>query len=137
MKQLFFILLVFSGAFFVSCESDGEDEPLLAPDERIQGKWVISSSEILGQTVPGDGSYLEFHSCETNCGGIDYIASDETSGEFSYTLNDNGTLITIVDDSPDGGAYNGEWDILEFSNSKIVITAETFLGPLRMEMNKE
>lgn len=136
MKKVLFAFVILVSGTLAACESS-EDEVLVAPEERIQGRWIIDNSQILGQTVPGDGSYLEFDACGTDCGGIDYMAADDSQGTFTYVLNAEGTTVTIQDDTPDGGAYNGQWDILEFTNSSMVITGNTILGTLRMELSKQ
>lgn len=70
----------------------------------LEGKWTITSQEILTQVIPGDGSYMQFNACSCSCSGVDYKASDITSGTFSDLLNEAGTVITIDDNSSDGGS---------------------------------
>ena len=113
-----------------------EKEEALTPAQLIEGKWTITSQEILTTVIPGDGSYLQFSDCSSTCSGIDYKASDTTSGSFTYVLNADGTLITIDDQSSDGGSWSGEWDILELTESKFRFTATTILGNLKVEMSK-
>ncbi|MFT5777725.1 MAG: hypothetical protein ACI837_000673 [Crocinitomicaceae bacterium] len=123
------ILLVALTAF--ACKKESTD-----PAELIQGKWIITSSEILGVEVPGDGSYLTFDACAASCTGTDYRASDQTTGAITYTLNEDATLITIVDNSADGGSYNGTWDVLELNENNFRITVSTLLGNLKVEMSQ-
>jgi hypothetical protein len=109
----------------------------LTPAELIQGKWIITSSEILATTVNGDGSYLTFNACSSSCTGTDYKASDGSSGTFEYVLNSEGTQIVIVDGSSNGGSYNYTWDILELTDSRFRITTTTAFGNFKVEMSKE
>ena len=102
----------------------------------IEGKWTITSQEILTQVIPGDGSYLQFNACSSSCSGVDYKVSDTTTGTFTYVLNDEGTVITIVDQSSDGGNWDATWDVLELTESDFRITATTILGNLKVEMSK-
>lgn len=121
-------------ALFVSCETESENG---TPQENIVGKWMITNMELLGMDIPGDGSYLEFKECATECGGIDYEATDGTSGSFTYELNESATVISITDTMAEGGAYNGDWDILELSATKFRIVGNTILGSMKLEMTKQ
>ncbi len=121
-----------------SCQSDDPDEPTpQTPQEILEGKWIINSSEILGTTVPGDGSYLQFNACDPTCGGIDFNQSDTTMGTFTYDLNDAATVLVINDDTDDGGNYNYSWDILELSETELRMVASTILGSLQIELRPE
>ena len=51
---------------FISCKND-----VLTPNEMLVGKWMITSKEILGVEIPGDGSYLIFNACSQTCAGTD------------------------------------------------------------------
>jgi len=116
----------------VGCKKDVQ----LTPAELIEGKWTISSQEILTTVVPGDGSYFQFNACASTCTGVDFKASDTTTGSFSYALNDAGTIITIVDNSSDGGGWDATWDVLELTETSFRITTTTLVGNLKVEMTK-
>lgn len=118
----------------IACEK--EEEEAFTPAQLIEGKWTITSQEILTTIVPGDGSYLQFNACSSACYGEDYRAIDTASGSFTYVLNDAGTIVTIDDQSSDGGSWNATWDILELTETKFRITATTILGNLKVEMSK-
>ena len=128
MKRFNYFLLIFGLAAlaFTGCNSSEEE---LIPDEneRIVGKWVVDSQTILEITAEGDGSWLSFDGCEGgNCTGTDYMASDQTTGTFSYSFNADKTKLTFVDNDPEaGGNYSGEWTIDEFTNDKLVIWIDT------------
>ena len=129
------LVLVFIGLALlttISCEK----EEVLTPAQMLEGKWTITSQEILTTEVPGDGSYLEFSACPGTCSGVDYKASDTTSGSFTYILNEEGTLLTIDDQSTDGGSWNATWDVLELTENNFRITTTTILGNLKVEMSK-
>ena len=118
-----------------SCSSD-DDTPTV-PEDAIQGTWMITSSVLLGATVPGDGSSLTFNACDTTCSGADYLASDQTTGSFTYSFNDDFTQLTIVDASEDGGSYDGTWEILELKSSTLRIIVDTgLLGTVQLNMSK-
>ena len=110
---------------------------VMTPGEMLVGKWMITSSELLGSVVPGDGSYLIFNACSGTCTGADYKASDSSTGSFTYTLNSDATQIDIEDETSVGGSYNYTWDILELTETDFRITASTVLGNLKIEMEKE
>lgn len=98
------------------------------PQQLLEGKWILESQEILGSSVQGDGSYLVFNACSSSCSGEDYKASDATNGTFTYTINEEGTMLTITDNSGDGGSWGASWDILDLSESNLRITTSTILG---------
>lgn len=112
-----------------------KEEPLTSA-QKVEGKWTITSQEILGSTYPGDGSYLQFNACSSTCSGVDFKAGDTTTGSFNYTINEEGTLLTIVDNSSDGGSWNATWDILELTENSLRMTTTTFLGNLLVKMSK-
>ena len=70
------------------------------------------------------------------CEGTDFEAIDDTTGSFTYTLNAEGTSITIVDTSLDGGAYNGTWQVTDFTNSSMTLTGSTILGDVAFNLSK-
>ena len=102
----------------------------------LEGKWTITSQEILTTVIPGDGSYLTFDACSSTCSGVDYKAGDNTSGTFTYTLNEEATLLTIADTSADGGNWGATWDVLELSETDLRITATTPFGNVLVELSK-
>jgi hypothetical protein len=137
MKKLIYLFALMALMVMVipSCETEETDK---TPAEQLVGKWDISSTEILTQVIPGDGSYLIFEECGAeSCGGTDYMAGDGTTGTFSYVLNEDATTLTIEDSSSDGGSYNGTWDVLELTNDELRIFADTGLfGTLKIELTK-
>lgn len=116
----------------VSCKK----KDIKTPQDKIEGKWTVTSQEIGANVVPGDGSYLQFNACSSTCSGVDHKVSDTTSGTFIYTINEEGTVLTITDNSTDGGSWSGTWDVLELTDSKFRITTSTFLGNFKVEMTK-
>ncbi len=133
MKNLKIISIAFAliAIAFVGCNKDE-----ITPQEMLEGKWIIQSSEILTVVVPGDGSYLQFNPLSTDYTGVDYKASDTTSGTFTYALNSDASVLTIVDGTSDGGSYNGSWDVLELTETNFRIVGNTIFGSLKMEMTK-
>lgn len=133
MKKLMKLSLIMAliSIAFIGCKKDE-----LTSQEMIEGKWIITSSEILATVIPGDGSYLQFNALTTDYTGVDYKASDNTTGTFTYFLSSDASIITIVDTMSDGGSYNGSWDILELTETKFRIVTNTFVGSLKLEMSK-
>jgi hypothetical protein len=125
----YFLLLLFVSIGFFGCSRTEEEELTADVNERIVGQWTVDSQTLFEVTVPGDGSYLTFDGCDgDNCTGVDYMASDQTSGTFSYSFAEDNSTITIVDNDPEaGGNYSGEWTIEEFTNNKLVIWIDTAL----------
>ncbi len=116
----------------VSCKK----KDIKSPAQLLEGKWMVSNSNIAGSDIPGDGSYLDSTACASSCIGVDFKASDTTSGVFTYTLNEEGTVLNINDSSSDGGSWNAEWDVLELNESTLKITAGTLLGNLTVTFAK-
>jgi len=112
-----------------------KEEPL-TPAQMLEGQWTIDSQEILTVVAPGDGSYLTFNACSSTCDGVDFKASDTTTGSFTYTLNEEGTLLTINDGSSDGGNWDATWDVLELTENSLRITATTIFGNMLVELSK-
>ena len=138
MKRLSTILLslIVIMALLNACEEE-EEEMITNPYQRIEGKWTITEFNVLASDIPTAGSYLEFSYCESApCSGIDYNGTDQTSGEFTFEFSEDEKSLIIYDDSGDGGSYGGTWEIIEFSNNKLRVTAETFLGNVLMEVQK-
>lgn len=120
-----------------SCSDDDTEDILLTESDRIVGTWTLSKSVVLGITVPGDGSTLTFNECTATCAGIDFQASDDTSGTFTYELTSNNTILSIIDnDSSAGGAYSGDWTISSFTNNSITLSASTFIGNVSFTFTK-
>lgn len=131
MKYLYYLLIVALG--IVSCKKDESN----SPENQIEGKWVIYNQEVLGSSVPGDGSYLTISGGLSGT-GTDYKASDSTTGQFTYVMDEEATQIEIVDTMSDGGNYNYTFDILQLDAERFRFTANTGLfGDLLIEMNKE
>lgn len=126
------LFIVFSSILFVGCVKKSK-----TPAQMIEGKWRITSQELLASVTPGDGSYLEFNGCSTNCTGSDFKASDGTLGSFQYILDESGSQLIIIDNSTAGGSYNGTWDVLELNDDIFRMTTSTSFGNLKIEMNKE
>jgi hypothetical protein len=129
---LAFGILSFVLISIIGCK---KEEPL-TPAQMIEGKWTITSQEILTSVVPGDGSYLQFNACSSTCSGVDSKASDTTSGTFIYDMNPEGTSIVIDDTSSNGGSWSGTWDILELTETEFRITGSTLFGNFKVEMSK-
>ena len=127
MKKIILGLLTAS-LFLTSCKKEEE--------KTIKGKWTIDEVTFFGISAPGDGSYLIFDGCDTECTGQDYKNEDETIGSFTYQLNDDESTLTIQDDQEDGGDWTGEWEIIEFTDNKLVIVLNTFFGPATYELSK-
>ncbi|NND77426.1 MAG: hypothetical protein HKN39_04525 [Flavobacteriales bacterium] len=130
MRKVLFLLIF--PLISISCEKDEPPTSL----EMLEGKWVIDSMEILAQVVPGDGSYLEFNACSSNCTGEDYRESDMSTGNFTYDLSADASTISIIDTLDAGGNYNATWDILELTEEDFRIVGNTILGSLKIEMSK-
>jgi len=126
-----YLFLLAASLLFVGCKKD-----VKTASEILEGKWIITSQELLANVTPGDGSYLTFNACSSACTGTDYKASDMSSGTIEYILNDDATQIVIIDNSPDGGSYNATWDILELTEDAFRITGSTAFGNLKIEMIK-
>lgn len=132
MKWIYFTLVAVTT--LVGCKKEEDVQQL--PENLIEGKWVIYNQELLGASIPGDGSYLTFSGGLTGT-GTDYKASDSTQGDFTYTLNAEATQIAIVDTMAAGGSYNYTFDVLQLDEQRFRMTASTGLfGDLLIEMNK-
>lgn len=116
-------------ALAVGCNK--EDPP--TPAEMLEGQWTMTSQTI---SAGVGGSYLTFNACSSTCSGIDYKASDATSGAFTYTLNADATLLIIADTDADGGNWNATWDVLELTETSLRITGTTIFGNLIVEFSK-
>jgi hypothetical protein len=136
MKFSFSAILLASAIFAISsCEKIEED-----PYKRVEGKWIVKSTSIGGINAGEDGSYLLFNPCGgVNCEGVDYKASDSTSGTFGYSITEGSskTLFFFTDTTNDGGFYNGEYEATLFNNYSLNLEASSILGTFRIEMKKE
>lgn len=130
LKTPLYLLMILSFSLF-SCKKEDE-----SPQVLLNGKWIAQSSSIQSTVIAGDGSYLQFNSSELTGNGTDFMASDTTYGTFSYSINEAGTILTMIDASADGGMWNGEWDILDLTKSTLKITGSTFLGNLTVTFSK-
>ncbi|GAB4287149.1 MAG: hypothetical protein Kow0068_12890 [Marinilabiliales bacterium] len=96
--------------------------------ELLQGKWKIKQSYLMNEVYEGNGSYLEFLSCDSAwCQGIDYSGEDNTTGTFDWSLDASKKLLYINDTLSDGGGYNGTWEILSITNKRLRIKTNTGL----------
>ena len=132
--KTFALLLVISSLF--SCEVTEEEEEV-QPNKTLTGKWVITNTNLLGTDIPEDGSYLSFSECSnSNCSGVDYKASDNSSSTFTYTKN--AEISIVIDDSntSKGGNYNGIWAIQSFSTNKLVLKKTTLFGNMIITLKK-
>lgn len=128
-SSIFYLLLI---VFTLSaCKKDEK-----TPAELLEGRWQVSNSNFFGTDYPGDGSYLEFTACSSSCSGLDYMAGDNTTGVFTYSMNEAGTEVSIVDSSTDGGSWNGLWDVLELDETVLKITTSTMLGNMTVTFHK-
>jgi hypothetical protein len=124
---------------FYGCDQvNEEDEAPASASEMVKGTWTISSMNMFGVDIPGDGSTLTFGDCVDGvCTGQDYEASDGTTGTFTYELTDNDTKIVILDEDPNGGNYNTTWDILDLESKNLRMTGDfSIFGTMLIEMNK-
>jgi hypothetical protein len=136
-KNVFGLFMILS--IFIGCEQLGsEDEEPTSVYEKINGTWTISSMNIFGIEVPGDGSTLSFGDCQDGiCTGQDYEATDGTTGEFTYQFIESESKILIIDEDPNGGNYNATWAILDFDSQTLRLTGDFgVLGNMQMEMSK-
>lgn len=120
-----------SALAFTSCETEEDQQ-----EKTIEGKWILESSVVLGASIPGDGSYLKFNGCSSECTGEDYKASNESKGLFTYELSDNESTLVIEDNESGGGSWNGTWQIIKFTDSELDIKMNSLFGDLIFEMKK-
>ncbi len=132
MKKLFLFGAVIALGL-TSCEKEEETQE---PVKTLEGTWTIESSLIFGMTIPGDGSYLKFNGCDTECTGEDYMESDKTTGAFTYELSDDEKTLIINDEDEAGGSYDGTWTVVKYTDSELDLSIETFFGPMTLEMKK-
>lgn len=126
-------------ALLFGCDQmNKEDEEPANVYAKIKGTWTISSMNMFGIDIPGDGSALTFDYCdEAPCTGQDYEASGGTTGTFTYEFIENDSKIVIVDEDANGGNYNTTWAILDFGSSNLRMTGEfSIFGNMQLDMNK-
>lgn len=134
--SLIVIFLLSLSPLFLSC-SDDDSETLLPESERIVGTWTIKESTVLGFTIPGDGSTLTFIECGTTCTGVDFLASDSSTGTFTYVFTNDNTILSIDDnDALSGGSYSGDWTIDKFTNSTLTLSGSSILGEVAFTFTK-
>ncbi len=130
------IIIIVSVIGFIGFGCAGKENT--PPEELIQGKWLVDEAELLGATIPGDGSYLTFNACDGAglCGGVDYMADGGTTGSFTYTLYAEDSLV-IVDTISNGGAWTATWDILELTKTRLRMIANSIFGTVKYEFDKQ
>lgn len=133
MKKVLLLGAIISATMFTSCEVEE------AGEKSLTGQWGLQSSVLLGQTIPGDDSYLQFEACgSTECSGIDFKASDASESTFTYVMNADEKTIVINDASASqGGNWNGTWDVLRFSETELHLSQTTILGELISKFRKK
>ena len=136
MKYIGIALSVFI-LFIVACDKTEATDK--TPAELLEGKWNVESTELLGATVPGDGSYLIFDVCtDTICTGTDFRGTDTTTGSFTYTLNVSADSLLIEDTTSLGGGYGYDWDIEKLTETDLKMNTTTFLfGTFKIDMKKD
>lgn len=137
MKKTFFLFLITLGMSSLLITSSCSDDDEKTPADLIVGQWTMNSVQVLGQTITADGSYLIFNECDGGtCTGVDYDGTDSTSGTFVYTLNSEGTILTIKDNSPSGG-YDFTADVLDLTDTKLRFTmVDPLFGDILMDYRK-
>ena len=135
------VILAIGTIFLQNCELMTEEDvqPDLTPEERIIGVWEMIEFNWYGTKTDGDGCSWEFKQCASgSCEGIDSSSSKNTSSAFNYEFKDDYKILSIDDESGDGGgAFSGEYDILAFENDRLRITTTTVLGQMTYEFKKK
>lgn len=128
-KKLLLFLSVICLAL-TSCEKEK------TPAQLLQKTWLANSQEIMSTIVPlNDGSYLKFNAEST---GEDYNGSKKTKGTFTYTLNEEGTSLAIVDTDSNGGNYNYTWTVEELTESNLTISTNSgIFGIIRIKLTAQ
>lgn len=122
--------------FFGGCTE--EDALIADPAERLLGTWTVESASALGFTVPGDGSTISFDACgDVECTGSDYVASDDISENFIYSLTETSLDISYPGSSSTSVDYFlGTWTLDNFTNDKITLSQSTILGSVVWNLKK-
>ena len=132
MKKTFLLLLSILTLAITSCTK----EETKTPAQLLQKKWIANSQEVMGSTVTlNDGSYLKFNAGST---GEDYKGSNSSTGAFTYTLNEAGNSLAIVDNDSKGGNYNYTWTVETLTATSLTISTNTGLfGIMRIKLSAE
>ncbi|MFH2094495.1 MAG: hypothetical protein ABIJ16_02250 [Bacteroidota bacterium] len=103
----------------------------------IEGKWIIARVYLLNNTSDDGKSYLEFTGCDTPpCPGIDYNSNENTTGIFTWELQDK--TIIIADTMSEGGGYNNSWKIDYLGSKKMRLKADIPLfGEMTLLLKKQ
>ena len=132
MKKIYllpFTAIILSLAF-TSCKKEEEK----TVSEKIAGHWATGNQYLQNNLVASsDGSYLEFNA---NAQGVDHKASDNTTGTITWALQTDDTQILFGDTTSVGGFWNGTYDIVSITDTKLVIKANSLLGEYKCELNK-
>src|SRR5687767_10721641 len=119
---LFPIVLISLSLGFTSCKK--EEEKTTA--EKMEGQWMTGNQYIQNNlAASADGSYLTFNSNGT---GVDHKNSDNSTGTFTWVLQNNDSQILFSDTTSTGGFWNGTYDIVSISDSRFVIKTTSILG---------
>ena len=134
MKKIYLlpIAIITLSLAFTSCKK--EDTPEKTVSEKIAGHWATGNQYLQNNLVAtSDGSYLEFNA---NAAGVDHKASDNSTGAFTWHLQNTDTQILFADTTNVGGFWNGTYDIVSITDTKLVIKATSILGEYKCELNK-
>jgi len=136
MKKLLtlsFAFIIILSAFLASCK---KDERTVA--EKLAGQWKTADQYLQNNKVASaDGSYLEFGSCGSQpCSGTDHKGSDNTTGSFTWALQNNDTEIAFSDTTNQGGFWNGTYTIVSVSDSRLTIKTASILGEYKVNLTK-
>lgn len=126
-----YLITVIALAMF-SCSKD-------PTPELIQGKWIIKTVSLAGDVFTDGKSSLDFHSCsDTLCTGVDYDSDDQTTGYFTWSLDEETDLLTIVDTLSEGGGYNAEWLVESVTAKRLKISANSgIFGVMIINLKKD
>lgn len=61
--KIFLSLVLISSMFYGCDQVNDEDEVSASASEMVKGTWTISSMNMFGVDIPGDGSTLTFGDC--------------------------------------------------------------------------
>ena len=115
---------------FTSCKKEEEK----TVSEKIAGHWATGNQYLQNNLVASsDGSYLEFNA---GAAGVDHKASDNSTGTFTWALQNEDSQILFADTTSVGGFWNGTYDIVSITETKLVIKATSILGEYKCELNK-
>lgn len=126
MKKLLAILSIFSALTLVMLACGSEEDQKFVTPLSLEGTWVIQNADFMGDKIEGDGSTLTFRDGDRPVKpGADYMASNETSGEFAYSISPDQRYINIIDYSDDGGAYTGKWEVITTRENRIRLSMDS------------